>query len=91
MDGLYKSANDRRDGLAVRLEDAKADRRTDGILVTRGIPTAVQIEAHRGCFFLKGQTSPGLAEHDERNIPVDARATAAFQSGEGLKMIRGSS
>jgi hypothetical protein len=31
-----------------------------------------------------------LAEHDERNSAVDARAAAALQSGERMKMIRGS-
>jgi hypothetical protein len=58
--------------------------------MARRIATAVKIEADRGCFFLEGQTSFGLSEHDERNGAVDARAAAAFQAGERMKMIWGS-
>jgi len=31
-------------------------------------------------FFLEGEAGSGLAEHDERNGAVDARAAAAFQA-----------
>jgi hypothetical protein len=90
MDRFYEGANDGRDGLSIRLKDAKADRRADGILVARRIAAAMKIEADRRSFFLKGHSRSGLAEHDERNGAVDARTAATFQAGERMKMIRGS-
>jgi hypothetical protein len=80
MDGFHKGANDRRDGFAVRLKDAKTDGSSDGILVARGIAAAVKIEADGRRFFLEGQAGPGLAEYDEWNGAVDARAASAFQA-----------
>ena len=80
MDGFYKGANDGRDGFAVRLKDAKADGGSDRIFVARGIAAAVKIEADGRRFFLEGESRFGLAEHDERNSAVDARAAAAFQA-----------
>ena len=90
MDRFYKSANDGRDGLAIGLENAQADGRTDGIFMTRWIAASVKIEADGGSFFLEGETCFGLAEHDQGNIAVDARAAAALQAGERMKMIWGS-
>jgi hypothetical protein len=80
MDGFYEGANDGRDGLAIGLEDAKADGSSDGIFMTRGIAAAVKIEANRRCFFLERESGFGLAKDDERNGAVDARAAAAFQA-----------
>ena len=90
MNGFHKSANDGRDGLAVRLENAKADGCTDGIFMARRIAATVKIETDRRCFLLEGEASFGLAEHDEGNVTVDARAAAALQAGERMKMIWGS-
>ena len=90
MYGFYKGANDGRDGFSVRLENAQADGRADGIFMARWIAAAVKIETHGGSFFLEGEASFGLAEHDEGNGAVDARAAAALQAGERLKMIWGS-
>ena len=90
MDRFYKGANDGRDGLSVRLEDAKANRRADGIFMARRIAAAMKIEADCRSFFLKGHSRSGLAEHDERNRTLDARTAASFQAGERMKMIRGS-
>ena len=81
MDGPHEGTNDGRDGLAIGLEDAKANGRTDRIFMARWIAAAVEIEADRGCFFLEGEAGSGLSEHDERNGAVDARAAAAFQAG----------
>ena len=90
MDGLYKGANDRRDSLAIGLKNAKAYGRANGIFMARWIAAAVKIETDRGCFFLEGEAGSGLAEHDERNGAVDARAAAAFQAGKRMKMLWGS-
>ena len=91
MNGFYKGANDRRDRLAIRLEHAEADGRSDGIFVARWIAAAVEIEADCRCFFLEGEAGFGLSEHDQGNSAVDARAAAALQAGERMKMIWGSS
>jgi hypothetical protein len=90
VDGLHKGANDGRDSLAIGLEHAQANGSADGIFMAGRIAAAVKIETYRGSFFLEGQASFGLAEHDERNGAVDARAAAALQAGERMKMIRGS-
>jgi hypothetical protein len=90
MDGFYKGANDGRDGLAIGLEDAKADGRSDGIFMARWIAAAVKIEAYCRCFFLEGEAGFGLAEDDQGNSALDARAAAALQAGERMKMIWGS-
>ena len=90
MNRLYEGANDGRDRLAIGLEHPQADGSADGIFVARRIAAAVKIEADCRCFFLEGEASFGLAEHDERNIAVDARAAAALQAGERMKMIWGS-
>jgi hypothetical protein len=58
--------------------------------MARRIAAAVKIKTYGGSFFLEGEAGFGLAEHDERNGAVDARAAAALQSGERMKMIRGS-
>lgn len=89
MNGFYKSANDGRDGFAVRLEDAKADGGSDGIFVARWVAAAVKIEADSRSFLLKGQTGSGLAEHDKRNGAIDARAAAAFESSQRMQVIWG--
>jgi hypothetical protein len=90
MDRFHEGTNDGRDGLAIRLEDAKADGCADGIFMARWIAAAVKIEADRRCFFLEGEAGFGLAEHDQGNGAVDARAAAALQAGERMKMIWGS-
>jgi hypothetical protein len=86
----FTNANDGRYRFAIRLEHAQSDGRADGIFVTRRIAAAVKIKTYGGSFFLEGKACLGLAEHDERNGAVDARAAAALQSGERMKMIRGS-
>jgi len=80
MDGFHKGTNNWRDGFSIGLEDAKADGSSDGIFVARGIAAAVKIEADRRCLFLERESGFGLAEHNERNGAVDARAAAAFQA-----------
>ena len=90
MNALHKGANDRRDGLTIGLEHAKTDGRAHRIFMPRRVAAAVEIEAHSGCFFLKRKAGFGLAEHDERNGALDARAAAAFESGKRMKMIWGS-
>ena len=90
MDRLHQGANNRRDGLAVGLEHAKADGRPDWIFMARWIAAAVKIETDRGCFFLEGQAGNGLSEHDERNGAVDARAAAAFPAGKRMQLLWGS-
>jgi hypothetical protein len=90
MHGFYKSTNDWRDRFAIRLEQSKADRGADGIFMAGRIAAAVKIETYGGSFFLEREAGFGLAEHDERNGAVDARDAAALQSGERMKMIRGS-
>ncbi len=80
MNGFHKGANDRRDRFTIGLKDAQTNGRTDGIFMARRIAAAVQIEADRRSFFLEGEARSGLAEHDERNGALDARAAAAFES-----------
>jgi len=90
MHGFYKRTNDGRDRFAIGLEHAQADGSADGIFMAGRIAAAVKIETYGGSFFLEREAGFGLAEHDERNGAVDARAAAALQSGERMKMIRGS-
>jgi hypothetical protein len=90
MYGFDESANDRRDGFPVGLQNAQANGRADGIFMARWIAAAVKIKTHCGSFFLEGEASFCLAEHDQGNGAVDARAAAALQAGERLKMIWGS-
>ena len=90
MDRLHEGANNRRDGLAIGFEHAKADGRPDRIFMARWIAAAVKIETDRRCFFLEGEAGSGLSEHHERNGAVDARAAAAFQAGKRMKMLWGS-
>lgn len=87
MNGFYERADHRRDRFSIRLKNAKADRGADGIFMARWIAAAVKIETYSGRFFLEGEASFGLAEHDKRNGAVDARAAPAFKSGKRMKMI----